>query len=96
MRRTDSEPISDVVYQYLREQGLETPLNEFRLIQAWNTVMGKTVSRYTQDLQIHNQVLYVTLSSAPLKNEIMMRRTQLAKALNEHVGAQVISSIVVR
>lgn len=96
MKRTDSERLSDVVWQYLREQGLEMPLNEYRIIQAWNDVLGKTVSRYTSNLEIHNQTLYVTMTSASLKNEIMMRRTQLAKALNEHVGAQVICSIVVK
>lgn len=96
MKRTDAEQISDVVYRYLREEGLEMPLNEFRLIQAWNTVMGKTVSRYTANLEIHNQTLFVTMSSASLKNEISMRRRELARALNEHVGAQVICDIVVR
>ena len=96
MRRTESENISDVVYRFLREEGLEMPLNEFRLIQAWNQVMGKTVSRYTTNLEIHNQTLFVTISSASLKNEVSMRRTELVKALNQHVGAQVICSIVVR
>lgn len=96
MRRTQSETVSDVVWQYLREQGLEMPLNQYRIIQAWNSVMGKTVSRYTSNLEIHNQTLYVTMTSASLKNEIMMRRTELAKALNAYVGAQVISSIIVK
>lgn len=95
MKRTNSETISDVLFQYLREEGLEMPLNEFRLIQAWNAVLGKTVSRYTRDLQIHNQTLFVKMSSAPLKNEIAMRRKELTHALNEYVGAQVISGIVV-
>lgn len=90
MRHTESEQLGNVLFQYLREQGLETPLNEYRLIKAWNEVMGKTVSRYTTDLSIKNQVLYVHLSSASLRNEIMMRHTELVKRLNEHVGAQVI------
>lgn len=96
MRRTEAESISDVMYRFLREQGLETPLNEFRLIQAWNSVMGKTVSKYTLDLEVRNQTLYVTMGSASLKSEIMMRRTALVKALNDYVGAQVICSISVR
>ena len=96
MRHTESENLTDVLYRYLREQGLETPLNEFRLIQAWNKVMGMTVSKYTTNLRIYNQTLFVTISSASLRNEIMMRRTGIVKALNDHVGAQVISGISVR
>lgn len=96
MKRVNSEPLSDVLYRYLREQGLEVPLNEYRLIKAWNSVMGVTVSRYTSDLKIYNQVLFVTMKSAALKNEIMMRRTELTRKLNDYVGAQVVTGIVVR
>lgn len=94
MKRINSKSITDVVYQYLRESGLETPLNEFRLVSAWNSIMGNTVSRYTTDLRIYNQTLYVTLSSAALKNELMMKRSTLVSMLNQSVGAQVIVRIV--
>ena len=85
-----------MVYQCLREAGLEMPLSEFRIMQEWNNVLGKTVSKYTKDLRIYNQVLYVEMTSAALRNEIMMRRASLVETLNERVGAQVICSIVVR
>lgn len=96
MKKTDSERVDGVIMQYLREYGLETPLNEHRLIQAWDTVLGPAVSRYTKELKIYNQVLFVTVSSAAIRNELMMRRTELVSRLNSHVGAQVITRIVLR
>ena len=41
MKKTNAESIRDVMYQYLRENGLEMPLNEYRIIQAWNDVLGE-------------------------------------------------------
>ena len=82
------------MYQYLRENGLEMPLNEYRIIQAWNDVLGDAISRNTKDLRIYNQVLYATIESSALKNELLMRRTGLIKILNERVGAQVITKII--
>lgn len=96
MRRTDSEQVGGVILQYLREFGLETPLNEHRLLQAWDKVLGPTVSRYTKELRIYNQVLFVTITSAALRNELMMRRTELVSRLNAEAGAQVITQIVLR
>ncbi|MGX8690694.1 MAG: DciA family protein [Bacteroidaceae bacterium] len=96
MKKTSSQQVGGVILQYLRETGLETPLNEYRLIQAWETVMGPAVAKYTKDLKIYNQVLFVTLSSAALRNELLMRRTELTARLNSHVGAQVITQIVLR
>ncbi len=96
MRRTDSEQVGGVILQYLREFGLETPLNEHRLLQAWDKVLGPAVSRYTKELRIYNQVLFVTITSAALRNELMMRRTELVTRLNAEAGAQVITQIVLR
>ena len=96
MRRTDSEQVGGVILQYLREFGLETPLNEHRLLQAWDKVLGPAVSRYTKELRIYNQALFVTITSAALRNELMMRRTELVSRLNAAAGAQVINQIVLR
>jgi predicted nucleic acid-binding Zn ribbon protein len=79
-----------------REEGLETPLNEYRLINAWSQVLGPAVQSYTKNLQIHNQVLFVTLTSSVLRHELLMNRKSLVRKLNEHVKAQVITDIVFR
>ena len=96
MKKNNAENVGGVILQFLRETGLETPLNEHRLIQAWGTVLGPAVSKYTKELKIYNQVLFVTVSSAAMRNELMMRRTELVSRLNSHVGAQVITQIVLR
>lgn len=96
MRRTNSEAVGDLIRQYLRQQGLETPLNEYRLIQGWEHVMGPVIARYTKDLTIRNQTLYVQLTSPVLRQELHMQRRELAIRLNAYVGAQVIADIVFR
>lgn len=96
MRRNKAESIGDIVRQYLRQEGLETPLNETRMAAAWPEVMGKAVARYTGDVFVKNQVLHVHLKSPALKANLMMNREALVRRLNEYVGAQVIRSIVFR
>ena len=96
MRRTNSEPIGDLLRQFLRQQGLESPLNEYRLIQAWETVLGKAIARYTGQMFIKNQTLYVHITSPALRQNLQMSRKTLVARLNEAVGAQVIVDIVMR
>lgn len=96
MRRTNSEAIGDILRQYLRQQGLESPLNEYRLIQGWSHVMGPIIARYTKDLTIHNQTLYIHISSPAVRQEILMQRKELTNRLNAYVGAQVITNIIVQ
>ena len=94
MKRNNTEQIGDVIRRLLRQQGLETPLNEYRLVDAWKYVVGETITRYTMNLYIKNQTLYVQLSSSVLRQELMMGRELLVRSLNEKVGSQVIVNIV--
>ena len=96
MKRNNTEQIGMLLRKFMREEGLETPLNEQRLINAWKDVLGPTIASYTGDLYIRNQILYVHLTSAPLRQELMMGRELLVKNLNKHVGATVIVNIIFR
>lgn len=96
MKRSGLKSITELVRETCREEGLETPLNEYRLIQAWSQLLGSGVRAYTKDLFIKNQVLYVTLTSSVLRQELMMNRRALVQRLNAHVKAQVITNIIFR
>ena len=96
MKRNNTEQVGDVIRQLLRQQGLETPLNEYRLVEAWKDVVGPTITKYTTNLYIRNQTLYVHLTSAALRQELMMGRELLVRTLNQRVGATVITNIIFR
>jgi predicted nucleic acid-binding Zn ribbon protein len=91
--RKDVQQVKDLILRNLRAQGLETPLLQKRLIDAWPEVAGDMVAGYTEGLYIRNQTLFVHLTSPALRANMMMMRTELAKKLNAHVGAQVIAEI---
>ncbi|MBQ7553421.1 MAG: DUF721 domain-containing protein [Bacteroidaceae bacterium] len=96
MKRNNAESIGMLIRKFLRQEGLETPLNEKRLIDSWGEVMGPAIADLSTPLYIKNQILYVEVTSAPLRQQLMMSRQQLVTKLNQHVGAQVITNIIVR
>ena len=71
MKRNDAEPIGKLIQQFLRQESLESPLNEQRLLDAWPKILGPAAA-YTNNLYIRNQTLYVHLTSAALRQELMM------------------------
>lgn len=96
MKRNNAEQIGKLIHQFLRQESLESPLNEQRLLDAWPQVLGPTIVSYTRELYIRNQVLYVHLTSAALRQELMMGRDLLVRNLNQKVGATVITNIIFR
>ncbi|MBP5258170.1 MAG: DUF721 domain-containing protein [Prevotella sp.] len=93
MFKREVKSIADVVAQFIREEGLETPLMQKRLIDAWEQVTGKVVARYTIDKFIKNQTLFVKMSNPALRADLQMMRTELTRKLNAAVGSQVIAEV---
>lgn len=93
MFKRDVLPLDEVLRKFLREEGLEVPLQQKRLIDAWEVVTGNIVSRYTAEKFIRNQTLFVKIINPALRQDLSMMRTQLVKRLNEQVGSFIISDI---
>ena len=93
MFKRDVKQIKDLILRNLRAQGLETPLLQKRLMDAWPTVMGDVIAGYTQNLYIRNQTLFVHLTSPALRADLSMQKQEIVRRLNESVGSQVIAEI---
>ncbi len=93
MFRRKVKPLSEVLGRVLRDGGLELPLLQKRVVDAWDEIVGPNVEQYTQEKSIRNQTLFVKISNPALRQDLSMMRTQLVKRLNEHVGSFVISEI---
>lgn len=93
MFKRDVKAVKELILKTLREQGLETPLLQKRLMEAWPVVAGETISRYTGSVSIRNQTLYVHLTSPALRADLSMQRSEYVKRLNDYVGSQVITDI---
>lgn len=93
MFRKDVQPLGDILQAFLRQEGLETPLLQRRVIDAWEQVTGHIVASYTREKFIKNQVLFVKIVNPALRQDLSMMRTQLARRLNEAVGSSVISDV---
>ncbi len=93
MRRRNTQPIGAVLGEVLKLQRLDTRINEVRALNAWTEVLGVAIGKYTTEKYIKNGVLYVKLSSAVLRNELLMAREKLINSLNANIGAETIKEI---
>lgn len=94
MQKREVKPLSLVLREFLRSNGLETPLLQRRLIDSWPDVMGQMVANYTSNLYIRNQTLYVQLHSPALRQNLSMMRRDIAMKMNQAVQAQIITDVV--
>lgn len=47
MQKREVKSLAELLPQFLRDEGLETPLMQKRIIDKWDVVVGPSVARYT-------------------------------------------------
>ena len=87
---SNSMSIGEALVAYLRESGLEKPVLEVQVEEAWPRVMGNVVTGLTQSVQMKDGVLIVRVRSAALKAQLFENRFELIRRLNQEVGAPAI------
>lgn len=71
-------------------------LDEVKVAESWEKVVGGIIGRNTTNIQVRNKILYVKLNSSVLRSELHMAKSKIVKSLNEEVGKDVINDIVLR
>ena len=66
---------------------------ETSVINSWEAVVGKMIAQKTTKVFINRKTLYLTLSSAPLKNELICHKLVLIEKVNNYAIKEVITDI---
>jgi predicted nucleic acid-binding Zn ribbon protein len=96
MRKSNTQSLSDVLKSYVQENNMDKKLSELDLIKSWESVMGKTVARYTGNIYIQNSTLFVETTSPVVRNELLMMKEEIRVRLNEVAGSELIRTIIFR
>jgi predicted nucleic acid-binding Zn ribbon protein len=94
MRKFTDQKFGEAFKDWLKETDMEAKFKATALINAWPELMGPMVARHTKQLYVSNQVLFVTLDSAPLRQELFQSRDKIIQLLNQSAGAELIKDIV--
>ena len=94
MRRSNTQKLSDVLHDYIKEMRFDRKLKEVDVVQSWEELLGKTISRYTRNVNFFNGVLLVEINSPVVKNELIMIREEIRTRLNDQAGEEIVKKIV--
>lgn len=94
MKSTNEQTLKEAISQLLKTYKLQDGINETKIINSWEKIVGKMITNHTENLYIKNNKLYLKLDSPALKNELSYAKTKLIKSLNDTVNQQIIEDIV--
>ncbi len=88
--------MADAIQQFISKSRLKNGLASVQIEDHWKEIMGVTISKYTDKIQLINETLYVTTSVAALKNELLYQREVIKKQLNDKMGKVMIKNVVIK
>ena len=88
--------MGDAIKKFLEQSRLKGGMQAFQIEDAWEQIMGKTVARYTDKLQVINDTLFITTQVGPLKHELIFQKEKIIQRVNEALGQRIINKIVVQ
>ena len=71
-------------------------MQSMQIEDLWEELMGKTIARYTDKIQIVNNTLFISTSVAPLKTELLFQKDKIRERVNEELGENVIREVVIQ
>jgi predicted nucleic acid-binding Zn ribbon protein len=93
-KKTNDKPLKEVLDEMLNNPALKNKFLQNKLILSWEKIMGKTVANRTTKIYFRDKKLFVYLSSASLRQELLQAKIKIMQMLNEEVGTLLIEDIV--
>lgn len=88
--------ISEAMKKFLEGSRIKGGIQALQIEDVWEEIMGKTVARYTDKLQIIGDKLIITTAVAPLKNELIYQREKIKQRVNEALQQKVINEVIIQ
>lgn len=88
--------IGDALKAFLDKSRLKNGIRAVQIEEVWEKVMGKTIAKYTDKIEIINNKLFIYSSVGPLKNELQFQKTKIIERINEILGEKVINEVIIK
>jgi hypothetical protein len=88
--------LAEAMKEFLKKSRLKTGIQALQIEDAWEKIMGKTIAKYTDKIEIIGSTLFISSTVAPLKNELLYQKTKIIERVNEALGERVITEVVIK
>ncbi|MDE6513848.1 MAG: DUF721 domain-containing protein [Muribaculaceae bacterium] len=97
MKKTEPQPIGDIINEVFRRSGHQADADRYRALTNWVNVVGPGINALTTRRYVTEAgAIHVYISSAAVKADLMFMRRSLLDSLNEYAGAPgVITELII-
>ena len=88
--------IGDAIQKFLEQSRIKSSIQALQIGDVWAEIMGKTIAKYTEEIKIINDTLFITTHVAPLKQELVFQKEKIKLRVNEALGTNDIHEVIIQ
>ena len=96
MRGNNTYNVGNIIRKLMKNPKLANRLDKLDALSVWDEIIGEPLKKYIIDQKIIKDKLYVKLNSAPMRNELSYKKTELKDQINKQLGKKFIKEIVLQ
>ena len=96
MKTNEPAKLGDAFLRLLAARGDEAGYYRARTKLVWEELFGVHVAQHTRDLRVRDGKLYIYLTNAPLRHQMLMVREGVRERLNEAFGGGYFTEVIVK
>lgn len=89
----EEKSIKDLLNSVFKSYNQGFKYEETSVINSWEQIVGSMIAKNTTKIFINKKVLYLTLSSPALKNELRYHKLVLIDKINDFAKQKIINDI---
>tara|TARA_B100001059_G_scaffold69277_2_gene66353 strand:+ start:3538 stop:3822 length:285 start_codon:yes stop_codon:yes gene_type:complete len=89
----EEKSIKDLLNSVFKSYNQGYKYEETSVINSWDQIVGSMIAKNTTKIFINKKVLYLTLSSPALKNELRYHKLVLIDKINDFAEQKIINDI---
>lgn len=93
MRYNDDKKLGEINSIMIDSFELRNKMTEITIQKLWTSLMGKTISRYTDKIEFKKGELRILIQSSSLKNELSLGKDKIQNLINEKLGSEKVKSV---
>ena len=96
MRGKHTHNVGDIIRKLMKNPKLEGKLDELDALAIWDDLIGDALMKYIISQKIYKGILHVKLKSAPMRNELSYKKTELKEQINKRLGKPFLKDIILK
>lgn len=95
-RLHEESSVQNVLGKMIEGYNLEKGFDKLNVREAWIKLLGPGIANYTMQVELRKNTLFVALSSNVLREELSYGLDKIMKMINEDLGKEVVTKIILK